>query len=161
MELSPKNIPIELHQKWALAIGNFIIAFGNIESTLTEIIRLSALPEQIRVLTSLNFGRKAELVKAVLDDWNPLDIESIKEAFDKLRTITKNRNIVAHNGFSIALFEPLEGGEYFYEIGMANSRDSKYELLQIEDLQHDTETLSLIDGNLISWIQKDRVKNLF
>lgn len=73
MNFSLDKIPDEIHQKWALAIGNFIIAFGAIESTITEVIRLSALPAQIRVITNLNFAKKAELVMAVLEDWNPLD----------------------------------------------------------------------------------------
>ena len=161
MNLSLDKIPDDIHQKWALAIGKFIIAFGTIESTITEVIRLSALPAQIQVLTNLNFAKKAELVVAVLQDWNPFDTQSIKGAFDKLSIITKRRNIVAHNGFSIAFFESLDGGEDFYEVGMAKPHNSRGVWLQIEDLQRDTEALKLIDGNLIGWIQKDRVKNLF
>jgi hypothetical protein len=155
-----QNISDEIRQKWALVIGNFIITLGSIESTVTEIIRLSALPAQIKILTNLNFGRKAELVKAVLEDWNRLDDESVKDIFNKLSEIIKRRNIVAHNGFSIAFYETPEDDEDYYEVGLENSNRRTDVWLQIEDLQRDIDTLNLIYGKLIYWIQKDKVKNL-
>lgn len=153
-------IPVELQQKWAPVVGDFIIEFGHIESAITEVVRLSVLPAQFKVLRSLNFSKKAELAKAVLEDWNLSESESVKAAFVDLNSIAQRRNIVAHNGFSIAIYESADDDGKFYEVGMSSSYKATEVWLQIGDLQRDTDALKLINEKILDWIQKDRVKNI-
>jgi len=153
-------ISVDLQQKWAPVVGNFIIEFGHIESTITEIVRLSVLPAQFKILRSLNFSKKIDLVRATLEDWNLTESDSVRKAFTELNEIARRRNTVAHNGFSIAIYESVDDEGKYYEVGMSNSLKATDVWLQIDDLVKDTCALKLINAKLINWIQKDKVKNL-
>jgi hypothetical protein len=153
-------IPIELQQKWAPVVGNLVIEFGHIESTITEVVRLSVLPAQFKILRNLNFSKKADFARAVLEDWNSTDGEFVRKAFAELNEISQRRNIVAHNGFSIAIYESVDDEGKYYEVGMSNSYKATDVWLQIGDLVKDTDALKLINEKLIGWVQKDKIKNL-
>ena len=153
-------IPAELQQSWAPVVGNFIIEFGHIESAITEVVRLSVLPAQFKTLRTLHFAKKAELAKAVLEDWNPSDCEAVRKFFGDLSNIAQRRNIVAHNGLSIAIHEYADDDGIYYEVGMSKSYKASDVWLQIDDIKRDTDELKFIGEKIIDFIQKDRVKNL-
>jgi hypothetical protein len=148
MELMPK----ELRAKWAPVVGNFIIEFGHIEIVISEIVRFSSLPTQFETLKDLRFQLRANLAKAALIHWHADSKQAIQSDFGELSAIAKRRNVVAHNGFSVAIYEPEGGGKFFYEFGMSRSYKPDDVLLQIQDLETDTATLTAIHDRLVDWI---------
>ncbi|PVE05133.1 hypothetical protein [Limnohabitans sp. Rim28] len=149
-------VPKQLRDQWAPVVGNFIIEFGHIESAVKEVVRLSCLPSQFEVLRTLNFIKVADLAEAALKDWNAESFQIIKEAFSEINYIAKRRNIVAHNGFSIAVYESNDGDGMRYEIGMTAAYKAKDIFLQIKDLEQDTKSLTEIHEKIVDWIPPNR-----
>jgi hypothetical protein len=147
-----KLMPEELRAKWAPVVGNFIIEFGHIEIVISEIVRFSSLPAQFETLKDLRFQLRANLAKAALIQWHAESKQTIQSDFGELSTIAKRRNIVAHNGFSLAIYEPEGDGKFFYEFGMSRSYKPDDVMLQIKDLETDTATLTAIHNRLVGWI---------
>lgn len=150
----------EAQEKWAPVVGKFIIEFGHCESAVTEIIRLSVMVGHFKILRSLNFSKKMGLAKATLLDWNPSQTNEINNSFQQLNAIAQRRNIVAHNGLSIAIYEAADAEGNFYEIGMSQSYKATDIWLQIEDIDNDTIKLKSINEKLIDWVRKDKVSNI-
>ena len=153
-------IPEELQKIWAPVVGAFILEFGHIESAITEVIRLSFLSTQFKTLRSLPFGKKSELVKALLADWNASESEIVNSSFRELSEITQRRNIVAHNGFSMAIYESPDVDGYHYEFGMTSSHKATEVWLQKEDIERDTIAIKAITQKIINWIQRDKIRNI-
>ena len=152
-------IPKQLREQWAPVVGNFIIEFGHIESAVKEVIRLSVSPSQFEVLRSLNFSKQADLARAALKDWNAESFQSIEDAFSKINDIAKRRNIVAHNGFSISVYESKDGEGMRYEVGMTTAYKAKDIFLQIKDLKLDTDSLVEIHEKIVDWIPRNRYES--
>lgn len=150
----------EAQEKWAPVVGNFIIEFGHCESAVTEILRLSFMAGHFKTLRTLNFSKKMELAKATLLDWNPSQKDEINNFFQQLNAIAQRRNIVAHNGLSVAIYETADAEGNFYEIGMSQSYKATDIWLQIEDIGNDTIKLKSINEKLIDWVRRDKVMNL-
>ncbi|MBD8049395.1 hypothetical protein [Limnohabitans radicicola] len=151
-------MPAELRAEWAPIVGNFIIEFGELESAISEVVRLSSTPSQFEILYTLNFVKRLDLAEAALVEWNNHSKELIKEAFKKIRDVVAKRNIIAHNGFSINIYE-LEGGETRYEFGMTPSYKQSSIWLTKEHLERDTALLVEFIKSIIEWIPKDCVAN--
>ena len=151
---------MELQRVWAPIVGTFILEFGHLESAITEVIRLSFLPTQLKTLNSLPLGKKSELVKALLADWNASETEIVSSTFRELSDITQRRNIVAHNGFSMAIYESPDDDGYHYEFGMTSSHKATEVWLQKEDLERDTIAIKVITEKIINWIQRDKIRNI-
>lgn len=147
-------IPKDLRDKWAPVVGNFIIEFGHVEIAISEALRMSTTPAQFEVLGKLGYSQRAKLAKAALLAWNPSEEAVIVEEFKTLDEIAKRRNIVAHNGFSVAIYESKDGDGMFYEFGMTPTYKASDVFLQIKDLESDTAELMEVHDKIISYIPR-------
>lgn len=145
-------VPKQLREQWAPVVGNFIIEFGHIELAMKEVVRLSCLPSQFKVLCTLNFSKVSELAEAALKDWNSESFQNIEEIFSNINDIAKRRNIVAHNGFSIAVCESKDDDGTHYEVGMTPAHKASDIFLQMNDLERDTNLLVEMHEKIINWI---------
>ena len=143
-------IPKDLRDKWAPVVGNFIIEFGHVEIAISEALRMSTTPVQFEVLEKLGYTQRAKLAKAALVEWNPSEEAAIVKEFKALDEIAKRRNIVAHNGFSVAIGESKDGDGMFYEFGMTPTYKASDVFLQIRDLVLDTEELLKVHEKIIA-----------
>ena len=139
-------IPNQLRDEWASIIGNFIIEFGNLESAISEVVRLSSLPNQFDILINLSFSKRVDLAEVALIEYNQNSKDDIKHSFKKIREITKRRNIIAHNGFSIAIHE-MENQKNHYEIGMTAAYKQNNIWLSKGDLEKFMQTIEEIFVN--------------
>jgi hypothetical protein len=144
-------IPNQLRDEWASIIGNFIIEFGNLESAISEVVRLSSLPNQFNILINLSFSKRVDLAEVALIEYNQNNKNDIKHAFIKIREITKRRNIIAHNGFSITIYE-MENQKNHYEFGMTTAYKQNNIWLSKGDLECDILSLVELGNNVIGWV---------
>lgn len=149
-------VPKQLREQWAPVVGNFIIEFGHIELALKEVVRLSCLPSQFEMLRSLNFNKTAGLAEAALKNWNAESFQNIEEIFLNVNDIAKRRNIVAHNGFSIAVYDSKDGDGTHYEVGMSPAHKASDIFLQMKDLERDTNLLVEMHEKIINWIPSSK-----
>ncbi len=147
-------IPSKLRAEWAPIVRNFIIEFGGLESVISEVVRLSSTPSQFNILCNLNFSKRVDLAEAALIEWNNDSKKIVSDSFKKIREITGKRNIVAHSGFSVAIYE-LDNGGTHYKFGMAPTYKKSELWLTKEHLERDTALLANLSALIIEWIPKD------
>ncbi len=137
---------------WAIAIGNFIIEFGAIESLVTEVVRRSFAAAHFDVLRRLPFERRASLTFASLQALHPALFQSLESDFKLLDAIRIRRNIIAHSGFTVSVYTNDDQTEFRLEFGMSDAHKKNAVFLQIQHLESDTDVLKMIYSRLLPLI---------
>lgn len=139
----------EEKQLWAIAIGEFIIEFGSMESLVTEVLRKSFIDAHFEVLRKLPFEKRSSLAFATLQKLNPSLADNLASELKVLEAIRIRRNVVAHSGFVAEIYTNEDQTEFKIEFGMSDAYKKNAVVLQIQHLEADTESLKSIYSRLL------------
>lgn len=120
--------------EWRVAIGRFILGFGEIEWFTFHM--LSELPTE-RILEStmkLRFGQRLDLVIQLLRQKN-LDAnltERTISLLEQARELAETRNLIAHNPLFLNLLDDRVGVDLQYQISKYGEAEAR---ITIDDLQ--------------------------
>jgi hypothetical protein len=93
--------------KWAPVIGRYMIAFGEIESSVNELLR-NIIPEgAMKVVVGLQLGQRIKLLREGLPDWKDLsDVNQsvVAQNLEEAAGLMGTRNLIAHNPLILSLF---------------------------------------------------------
>lgn len=139
----------ERHE-WAVAIGQFIIEFGSIESLVTEVVRITFLDTHFEILRRLPFEKRSSLALATLHSFNPSLAKALADDGATLDRIRARRNVVAHNGFVASIYTNEDASDFRIEFGMSDAYKKNGVFLQILHLKEDTKSLKEIYTRLLA-----------
>lgn len=145
----------EEKRRWAIAIGDFFIEFGGMESLVTEVIRKSFASAHFQILRKLPFEKRASLAFSTLQSHHVnLDntLESDLKVLEKIRT---RRNVIAHNGFVAGIYMSDDESNFWIEFGMSDTYKTNAVFLQIRHLEEDTKSLKEIYARLLPLMPSD------
>jgi len=135
---------------WAIAIGEFIIEFGGIESLVTEVVRRATPERSFPALRKLNFETRANLALSALTQSHASLEQELAVDFDLLDAIRKRRNVIAHNGFTVAVYELPNEENFMFRFGMSDIYKKEAVFLEISHLEDDTRDLAKIYSRLLT-----------
>lgn len=137
---------------WAIAVGEFIIEFGGMESLITEVVRRTPPERSFPALRKLNFETRAKLALSALKLLHPQTVQELDLDFELLDEIRTRRNVIAHNGFTVAVYESLEEEKFLFRFGLSDVYKREAVFLEISHLKDDTRNLKSIYSRLLTLI---------
>ncbi len=136
--------------QWRVAVGRFILSFGSVEWFTFHM--LAELPTE-RLLEStmkLGFGQRLDIVKQLFREKN-LDPELSNKAIELLenaRSLSKIRNLLAHNPLLLNLFDDSVGADLEYQISKYGEIEARLTIEDLEGYCRDIENLEEELGNI-------------
>ena len=102
----------QLMDRWSMAVGRLLLAFGEIEHTTDASLRLFPRDPISDSLVELPLARRLRLVRSVLVGRKDLSNETavLLRCIDQIVALLTIRNTVAHNPLVMAFYE-VEGEE--------------------------------------------------
>lgn len=132
--------------KWAMAVGRAILAFGDVERVTHECL-FGLLPrDAFACVARLRFPERADLVLALFRSGTASQerIQDLEKLLGQAKELAKVRNVIAHNPMEIGVYED-DAGRLHLKDEMARYRDATrvYSLADIEAYAQGAEHLSL------------------
>ncbi len=126
MDVNDANELEAIREEWALAIGKFITAFTQIENWMYWYIRTFGSLAVREATDDLGLKQRASLVKALITDIGliPSIQARVDAAFQTINSLSKPRNVVAHNGIAITIREQ-DDGELVARHELLSNRDPR------------------------------------
>lgn len=130
-------------EDWEIQVGRFVLAFGDIEHTIT--LCLNAIPkDQIgKASAKLPLQARLELLDELLAKSEGDLRTKLASAIKRVRNFIARRNLVAHNGLQFQVYK--KGDSLRIIPAIVSSRDSSKLLAfhGLVDLANDTKNLSV------------------
>ena len=129
--------------RWRVAVGRFILSFGSVEWFTFHM--LAELPTE-RLLEStmrLSFGQRLDIVEQLFRD-KSLEPELYKRAIElleKARSLSKIRNLLAHNPLLLNLFDDKVGVDLEYQISKYCEIEARLTIDKLEEYCRNVEEL--------------------
>lgn len=122
---------------WALGIGRFLTHFASCERWTYDFIRTFGSVELRESVADSPLGVRGRIARAILRDMQPVDpyARRIEEAFIELTVLARSRNIVAHNGPMVQVYERQDGALFIrHELRSERDPARKITKCMLEDL---------------------------
>lgn len=152
------SIPIKefnaLQDKWALAIGRFLVAFTSCEYWTYLYIYTFGSARLREAVGDMNLAPRANLAHALVSDLELIEEvqQRVDAAFSELERLARRRNIVAHNGPMTHAYRDKVSGKLEIQFELRSAKDPAKQVtieelkrLQAEALELDEE-LALLYG---------------
>ena len=119
---------------WALAVGKFVLAFGDIEHT--SIALLGCLPECRIPKTAplIDLKRRFEILTEVLERCSDEDCQATLRAMKRVQSLLDQRNLLAHNGVWFDVYTDGDRLVIKQALVSARNRAKRLTLSQVEQL---------------------------
>lgn len=148
MAHQPLTIPSTEHQevldKWALAIGRFMVHFTGCEYWTYQYIKTFGSDRLRETAGELMLSARGPMAKAlVLDIGLVPDIHTrVEAAFSKLDELAKSRNLVAHNGPLIhAYLDKSDELDLMIELRSARDESKSISIQRLDELTDEARRL--------------------
>ena len=154
----PVSVPLDENKRqldgWALAIGRFLVAFTSCEVWTYHYIKTFGSHRLHDAAADMNLGPRGNLAHALVSDIGLVTHvqERVDAAFKKLKELSHPRNLVAHNGPLVHLYQNSNTGELEVRHELRSARDpskditiAELEKLHAEAVELDQE-LALLYG---------------
>lgn len=127
---------------WALQVGRFVLAFGDIEHTTVLLFSLIPKCSFPRTAARLPLGTRLEILYEALSG-NDGEYQEVREAIARVQKMVKHRNLIAHNAIRFDFYK--DGDKIVIDQNLVSSRDGKKKLslAQLEMLADEAGSLSL------------------
>lgn len=125
-----------LQDKWALAIGRFLVAFTSCEYWTYLYIRTFGSARLREAVGDMNLAPRANLAHALVSDLELTEEmqRRVDVAFNKLDQLARRRNVVAHNGPMPHVYRNEVSGKLEIRHELRSARDAAKQVT-IEELQ--------------------------
>lgn len=102
-----------MHDRWALAVGRLLLAFGEIEHTTDECLSLFPRDSIFEAIAGMPLSRRLALVRGILVGRHDLaqEIAPLTNILDRVENLVTLRNTVAHNPMVMAFYKMDEAGD--------------------------------------------------
>lgn len=119
---------------WALAVGTFVLAFGDIEHT--AIALLGCLPEcRIpKTAPNLDLRRRFDMLNEVLGRSNDEEYTAVLLALRRVEKLLEQRNLLAHNGVWFDIYKDGDRVVISQSLVSARNRAKRLTLKQVQEL---------------------------
>jgi hypothetical protein len=97
---------------WIPVVGEFLVAFGSIESSVNHLLSHVCSRPVVKVVSELDLNKRIQVLTAGLEDWVGLSNANrnvIKENLVEVLDLAKTRNLIAHNPLVFSAFFDAEG----------------------------------------------------
>lgn len=109
---------------WESAVGRLIISFGQIEYGVYSALKLRSALNLSEVTIDLPPAKKVEIALQLIKSRHEPEFEDVRGLLDEIKSITKIRNLVAHNPL-IFLAEHDSNGSLEVHRKISSLRDPK------------------------------------
>jgi hypothetical protein len=130
-------------RKWAVEVGRFILAFGDIEHT--SVACLAGIPTESlgKVSTKMALGLRLEVLVAVLSSKQAADYKSLATVVAAVKRFVDKRNLVAHNPVQFSFYQKTgEGVSIQPELVSTRDRTKRLTFSQLVALADEAERLA-------------------
>lgn len=112
----PVAVSLEEHKKqlddWSLAIGRLLVAFTSCEFWTYLYVKTFGSNRQYKDATRMNLRPRTKLARKVVSN---IDLvkhvqERVDAAFNKLSILARSRNLIAHNGPMVHVYQNVDTG---------------------------------------------------
>jgi hypothetical protein len=137
----------EITDRWSLAIGRFLVAFGEIERMTLEFLRVFPRDPIFESTAHLPLGRRIALVRDIVE--GRTDLARHGEAFLQLlkhaEQLLPLRNVVAHNPFVFGVYEQpgSEGIRLRDELVSFRNESRRYSFPEIRDSADEAHSIAM------------------
>lgn len=136
-------------EKWQAAVGKAIIRFGDIE--LISFKCLAHIPQDkiADSAASLDFSRRADLLIELLEARSSLSapLKGLLEGFKLAKSLSKIRNLIAHNPVMLDIFVKLGTDDVLTERTIRSAR-SRTQTLNFEQLTEFADTVENLSSEM-------------
>lgn len=96
------------HDKWAPVLGNFMIAFGYIESNVNGLLKLWCEPAIYGLVSRQMLRQRLDMLEALakVREYGPGNSEVMAHNIAVARKLAQERNVIAHNPLMLRFFDP-------------------------------------------------------
>ena len=151
--------------EWSFAIGKFMIAFGNIESSINELMSNVCSIATQRFVAQLPLGQRIKFMREHMTDWKALTDENratINAHLKFIEELANTRNLIAHNPLQLKYF--AVGERRFRKLHIESRTGARIDfdaLVKFAEAAH--ELSRVLTGNWMDydmWVMdpKDRVQ---
>lgn len=121
--------------KWATEIGRFILAFGSIEHT--TYLGLRSLPRDPigPALNKLLLADRIDVLLAVAGGREEDEAKKFFEVLTKVKAITNERNLVAHNGVGLDIYIDTNNFNFVQSVETIRSGRDANKHIELEQLR--------------------------
>lgn len=137
-------------ERWHLAIGAFIEVMGKAEAATHMVLRSGLRPRMYSVVKSLGFTRRLDLIVAMFESYQGLDVGPVSLQANELKRLNDLRNVVAHNSLELQLFDEESDGsgeQDDYVVHVA--RDERHHPVTVEHLEQQYEVALMAGARLL------------
>jgi hypothetical protein len=117
----------QLKDRWALEVGRFVMAFGNIEANTYLALRhmpLDPIGEPL-IDANLNLKPRIEVLIAIASKRGGEQWLVFADALEKIKRLAAKRNLIAHNGVGFDVYINA-AGEYYVEQAISNAKKRQF-----------------------------------
>lgn len=142
--MTHRQVATDPDRKWAVEVGRFMLAFGDIEHT--AIACLCAIPADAfgKVTASMSLGVRLDLLAAILEGKDSPDYRKLAGLVGEIKRFLDNRNLVAHNPvqFSFYMNKGLHDIRIQTELVSTRNRNKRLTFNELRDLADQAERLA-------------------
>ena len=117
----------QLKDRWALEVGRFVMAFGNIEANTYLALRHMPLDPICAPLieANLNLKPRIEVLIVIAKARGQGPWLLFADALEKIGKLAAKRNLIAHNGVGFDVYVSA-AGEYYIEQAISNAKKRQF-----------------------------------
>ena len=103
----------QMRDRWALAVGRLLLAFGEIEHTTDACLRLFPQDDIFVSVVDLPLNKRLKLVRAILSSRQDLKKQTVGlvATLQRIEALINVRNTVAHNPLVMAFYKEADSEE--------------------------------------------------
>ena len=115
-------------EKWAQLIGQILISFGDIEMITYRCLKTFPSENILPSVINMKLGQRIDLISNVLKSkFGENDINKIISLLGRVKGLSKQRNLIAHNPMSLDIYENEQGKiSGLKEVIRSEKDESKY-----------------------------------
>lgn len=143
-------------EPWVPLVGQFMLAFGSIESSVNELLRQQCTKAQMRFIVSLQLAQRFILLREVLTErqLDQVSMGILIANLDEAQSLAKTRNLIAHNPLVLAMFDDKgTSSKSLQEVIAAEHSGKQMDLAELSKLTE--RAVKVAEALTQNWIEFD------
>ena len=131
----------KVEQTFTYQVGRFVLAFGSIEHATYLCLHTIPRDDIAQFVKNLSLGARLDLLAEILASRAGPEVGRLLFWLNKVKKFTEHRNLVAHNGLSLNVFQGDGKLEFLTEIVSARDKTKRVSLAQVTKLANEADEL--------------------
>lgn len=133
---------VDIHGKWAAAIGQSLVAFGSIEHLTVNCLQEIPKDRIQKSVNSFKLGQRIELILELLEAHPGLVYEQLAAKLSRAKELLATRNLIAHNPLVLGILHT--DGKFTHKEAIVSLRGGtrRIELRELQAFAEECEQLA-------------------